>query len=77
MVVIGTGRVGEGKGWSGSIRVRSKLLRGGLVRSWQVQNWSGLVQVGPRLVINGQISSGYNRSYSGMVLVTEKSGLIP
>ena len=70
MVVIGTGWVGEGKGWSGSIRVRSKLLRGGLVRSWQVQNWSGSVHVGSRLVINGQISSGYNRSYSGLVTVT-------
>ena len=70
VVVIDTGWVGAGKGWPGSIRVRSKLLRGGLVRSWQVQNWSESVHVGSRLVINGQISSGYNRSYSGLVAIT-------
>ena len=70
MVVVGTGCVGAGKGRSGSIRVRSKLLRGGLVRSWQVQNWSGSVHVGSRLVRNGQISSGYNWSYSALVTIT-------
>ena len=70
MAVIGTGWNGAGKTLSGSIQVLSKLLRGGLVRSWKVQNWSRSVQVGSRLVRDGQISSRYNRSYSGVATIT-------
>ena len=58
------------KGRSSSIRVRSKLLKGGVVRSWQVQNWSWSIQVGSRLVRDGQITSGSNRSYWGVVTIT-------